>query len=1060
MLNFLLGRSGSGKTKYILNEIENRVGEGKKTYLLVPEQQVYISECMLANLPSSSALCFEVISFSRLCELVFSRLGGLAERPAGKGARNLLMWQTLRELSPTLRQYKGIKVDSAFTEIMLSLIDELHANGITPSECENSSEKCTSQELSAKLGDVSAIYANFMRNIEEKLGESASESENKLIRLASLLKDCDIFENAHIYIDSFTSFTAEEHNVLEGLIRCAEDVTISFTYERGSSAPHMESISDTVRKLTRFASDASIPHKDIKLGAYTRGGKKELALLEENLWNFSITEKNRPNVEEQERGSIEMTVCANEYDEIWLAGLNILKEKERGVKFSEMALIARDPEGRKGLIDAIFEELGIPYFLSERTDLSSTAPARLIISALRCVAHGFNSTDVLTLLKTGLLGIDLHDADLFEDYVRTWKINGNKFTEDAWSMNPDGYTQKISSRGKEILKAANDVRANLIPPIAELQTAFYANKRNTLENCRAIYAYLEKIELSEKLSAYAEHALRSGDVRGAGETLRLYDYIISALTDIATVLGDTEMNADELALAIEIMLKNTDIGSVPSTSDYVTVGSGSTLRVENVKSAFVIGLCEGEFPANYSDSGILSENDKSELEKLGLSLTSRESSITSDELFYIYRAMVKPEEKLYLSTCRQSISGRAQNPSSAWNRVCFLFPYINAKKFDLNLIRGLTKTNANTSDTDTVEPVTEGALGTTIDPIYVRMLFGDNLILSQTNISAFAECPYRYWCDNTLSLREQTRSAVSYDSAGTIVHYILENLIPAISTKDGKLKDIDDGELTNRVNDLLEAYIAKINCPLPSSTMYSFSRLRDLALIMAKSVIEEFKTSEYRIVAYEKQISADDPEALKPITITVDGMENPPTVTLNGKIDRIDIYTDEEEKKNYLRIVDYKTGTHAFDVDKITDGTDLQLPAYLFTATLDSNKSFFGEENEIAPSSALFLSAEEKEGKIAARRSGFLLGEEKLLRAASPTLDPAILAGVKQNKDGKISGKAALPQDSFDAINTVMQTTILNTARNIYSGNAPRTPSKSACKFCKMKSTCPVAHKE
>ena len=77
MLKFLLGRSGSGKTKYILTEIEKRVKAGERTYLLVPKQQVYISECMLADLPPSSALCFEVISFSRLCELVFSRSGDL-----------------------------------------------------------------------------------------------------------------------------------------------------------------------------------------------------------------------------------------------------------------------------------------------------------------------------------------------------------------------------------------------------------------------------------------------------------------------------------------------------------------------------------------------------------------------------------------------------------------------------------------------------------------------------------------------------------------------------------------------------------------------------------------------------------------------------------------------------------------------------------------------------------------------------------------------------------------------------------------------------------------------
>lgn len=1057
MLKFLLGRSGSGKTKYIINEIEKRVGEGKQTYLLVPEQQVYISECMLADLPASSTLCFEVISFSRLCELVFSRLGGLADRGAGKGTRNLIMWQTLRELSPTLMQYKGTKVDSSFTEIMLSLVDELHANGISPKECEAISEKCNGGELGAKLSDVGAVYADFMRNIEERLGQAASDSENKLSRLASLLKKCEIFKDAAIFVDSFTSFTAEEHEVLERLIECSESVTISFTYERGSRAPHMESISNTVKRLTRFVNENELAHEDIVLDKYTRSGKSELAILEENLWNFSITDKNRPSIEEAERGSIEMTISANEYDEIWLAGLNILKERERGVKFSEMALIARDPESRKGIIDAVFEELGIPYFISERTDLSATAPARLILSALRCIAHNFNSSDVLTLYKTGLLGIDARDADLFEDYVRTWKINGKTFLESAWSMNPDGYTTEISRRGQAILEAANRVREAIIPPLSKLKSQFSINKGNTLENCRAIYTYLEQIKLSENLSAYAESALAAGDTRGAGEMLRLYDYIVSALTDIATVLGDTEMNAEELASAIEIMLKNTDIGSIPAMSEYVTIGSGATLRVENIKTALLVGLCEGEFPANYSDSGILTENDKKKMEELGLSLTSREASVTSDELFYVYRAMAKPEEKLYLSTCRQSVSGRAQNPSSAWNRVCFLFPYIEPKYFDFGFIRGLAENQEKEIITEADTLANDDTSEINIDPFYVRMLFGNKLTLSQTKISSFAECPYKYWCENVLSLREQSESAVSYNSAGTIVHYILEKLISSLNTEDGKLREISDDELVSTVNELLHSYIGGINCPLPPSMMHSFSRLRDLALIMAKSVIEEFRSSQYRIVAYEKRISDKVPGALKPMEIVVDGIENPPTVTLGGIVDRIDLY--EGEDKNYLRVVDYKTGIHRFDVDKISNGTDLQLPAYLFTATLEANKGFFADDKELVPSSALFLSAEEGEGKITARRSGFLLSDEELLRAASPEMDPEILAGIKQKKDGTLSGKAALEYDNLMEIDTVMRKTISDTARGMYSGKAPRTPSESACKFCKMKSTCPVAHK-
>lgn len=1063
MLTFLLGRSGSGKTTYILNEIEKHVKERQKTYLLVPEQQVYISECMLADLPASAMLCFQVVSFSRLAELVFGRFGGLADRSAGTGARSLVMWQSLRELSTALKQYKGIKVDASLTSMMLSAIDELHANSVTPELCDSIAEKCTDIPLSNKLSDIAAIYANFERNILERLGESASAAEDKLSRLSAILQKNDFFSDCNIYVDSFTSFTGEEHAVLERIISQAKNTCVSLTYEKDSIAPHFNSIALTYKRLKRFAGNNGIEKQEILLDKYVRSDRRELELLEKHLWNFTVTRETRPEISESQRGSIEMYKCLNEYEEIWLSALNIKKERERGIKYSEMALITRDPESKRGMIDAVFEQMNIPYFFSERTDLSTTAPSRLILSALRCIAHNFNRTDVLTLLKTGLLDIDERDADLFEDYCYTWNISGKLFTSDAWSMNPDGYTTQTSERGQVILESANRVRAAIIPPLVELRNKFAINKGNTTENCRAIYSYLTDISLSQSLSTHAEHALSSGDIKGAGELVRLYDYIVSTLTDVSTVLGQTETSAEDLCTAIEIILRNTDIGSVPSMSDCVTVGSAATLRIENIKTALLTGLCEGEFPANYSDGGIFTENDKSAMVEHGIPLTSREDTVTSDELFYVYRAMTKPCDKLILSTCALTVSGRALNPSSAWNRVEFLFPYIQKRSFDLGLIRSIASGYADKAEQD-VESLSpdEIVLGdrgdvVNIDPFYVRMLFTDRLRLSKSQISSFAQCPYKYWCEYILKLREQKISAVNYADSGTTIHYILENALKILRQNDGRLKKISDSELIELVDDILNKYISDISCPLPPSMMYSFSRLRDLSLIMVKSVIDEFDASLFRIVAFEQKISDARSDSLSPMEIKVDDSDDSPVVSLGGVIDRIDCY--ESENRKYVRIIDYKTGTHKYNVEKISTGEDLQLPAYLFTATLEQNKSFFGDNKEIFPASAQFLSAEESGGKILPVRSGFLLKDDELLRAASANLDPKML-GVTVKKDGTVSSKSALSEEGILNVDAVMRETISQTARNMYSGKAPRTPSREACGFCSMKSTCPVANKD
>lgn len=1052
MLTYLFGRSGSGKTSYQIERIREAVSEGIKTYLLVPEQQAFISESMLADLPPSSALCFEVISFSRLCELVFGEFGGLTESHVSSGTRQLIIWQCLREVSSLLLEYNGVKADASLGTLMLSTIDELHANGICAEDCESAAEDCEDPILSRKLHDVSMIYANYSRILSERLGESALAAENKLQRLISLLEKKSCFEDCLFFVDSFTSFTGEEHRVLQCLARSAREVCISFCQASPAHGePHTDSVADTYRRFRAFAKKEGIEEKTVTLGESKRTENEALLTLERHLWDLSLTEKSRPQVAEDSLSAIEAAVCKNEYEEAHHAALQILRAHREGVRYSEMALIMRDTESRKGVLDAVFEKYGIPYFYSEKTDLSTTPVARLIFSALRCVSYNFRTADVLTLLKTGLCGIDPLDADLFEDYCNTWSISGGTFTAEKWSMHPDGYvTDPLNDRTREILSAANRVREQLIPPLQTLRASLSAASGNTLEGCRAVYDYLSEISLAERLSDLAELELASGRLREAGEILRVYDFLISALTDISTTLSDTTTSTEELSHAIEIMLRHTDIGSVPAVGDYVTVGNAATLRVENVKVAILLGLCEGEFPAAYAEGGIFSESDKAQLELFDINLTSREDRVTSDELFYVYRAMTKPSERLILSFCSSRVGGGALTRSNAWSRVFFLFPSLKENFFDLTLIKQLAEGEDCGKEEGEQEQIT-------INPLQVRLLFGDRLYLSKSTISTFAECPYKYWCRYVLELREQRVAAISYDNAGTLIHYVLEHFVAETKEQDGRLRKLTDEETVALVNKLTDRYIREIGCALPPAMMYSFSRLRDLALMMVKSIVDEFAASNFRIHAQEQRISDRREGALRPIEIPVTEEKDAPVVVLGGIIDRIDRY--DAEDRTYLRIVDYKTGSHVYDVSKVSDGQDLQLPAYLFTAALESNRARFDTDKELFPASALFLSANEDGGEIKPERSGFILRDMDVLQAASADLDKSVLAGIYLSKDGEIKGKAAVSEEEIGTIRQTLHDSIAGTARSIYSGRAPRTPSESACKFCFLKGSCPVAHK-
>jgi len=69
MLKLICGPSGAGKTEHLTKCIEADIASGVRSFLLIPEQQAYISERDLAaRLPKNAGLYFEVVSFSGLAE--------------------------------------------------------------------------------------------------------------------------------------------------------------------------------------------------------------------------------------------------------------------------------------------------------------------------------------------------------------------------------------------------------------------------------------------------------------------------------------------------------------------------------------------------------------------------------------------------------------------------------------------------------------------------------------------------------------------------------------------------------------------------------------------------------------------------------------------------------------------------------------------------------------------------------------------------------------------------------------------------------------------------------
>ena len=212
MLEFILGRPKSGKTTGIINRIKVCIEDGKRTYLIVPEQQAHISETMIATVMPQAARYLKVISFSSISELVASKHGGLTRKPVSDAVKHLLVWHSANAVADQLNEFRGNRNDTSFSDMILSTVTELAAYGISPEDLAQkiNSKKSTDEAFKNKFNDIALIYAAFEHDVKEKLGGDIMLKEELQRLLADKLAEFDFFRGTQVFIDSFTDFTSSE----------------------------------------------------------------------------------------------------------------------------------------------------------------------------------------------------------------------------------------------------------------------------------------------------------------------------------------------------------------------------------------------------------------------------------------------------------------------------------------------------------------------------------------------------------------------------------------------------------------------------------------------------------------------------------------------------------------------------------------------------------------------------------------------------------------------------------------------------------------------------------
>ena len=127
-IRFIFGRAGSGKSEFCLKSIDKKIREcdkDNKLILLVPDQYTFQSEKkLLEHTGEKSLLRAEVLSFKRMANRVFDRIGGRTENIIEDSGKNMLIYKLLKENMDNLHYFNKISRKQGFIGVVSKTITE------------------------------------------------------------------------------------------------------------------------------------------------------------------------------------------------------------------------------------------------------------------------------------------------------------------------------------------------------------------------------------------------------------------------------------------------------------------------------------------------------------------------------------------------------------------------------------------------------------------------------------------------------------------------------------------------------------------------------------------------------------------------------------------------------------------------------------------------------------------------------------------------------------------------------------------------------------------------
>lgn len=946
MLQLILGKSGYGKTDFVFKNITKLVNDNCEVVLITPEQFSFVAERrLLKELGEANIGKVESLSFSRLNDEI-KKIYGISELPVlSKGAKAVVMQKAALSINDKLTLYSSKVNQNSFINSFASVYDEMKSCRVNVDNINEASANALNSGkriLSDKLKDIALLIDTYDTLISDKYLDCADE----LTRLYSKLIESNYFYGKTVFIDGFSGFVAQEYKIIEVIISQAKATYITLCNDSSilmNSNDLFYYVSKNYEILKAVTKEAGREFAEpIILKENHRFNNVELKAIEHNAYK-SIKEPIDCNVQ-----NVKLYCAKNIYDECNNTASSIIKLLRQGYKANEITVICRDLDKYRRELEFAFEKYNVPYFNDERQDISKQPIIMFVNFLLRVGIYSRKSEDIFALLKTGLTGLNDNDISQLENYVYLWSITGSKWNKD-FTGSTKGMVDEISENDKQQIQLINRSREYVISKINRFINS--ARKNDCRQICKAIYEAIIDFECDKGLRELAVALDNSGKSALAQEQGRVWDLLMQILDKLAIIGGDEELSLKEFYKMFNLMVSNEDLGLIPTGLDNIQIGSADRIRCDNPKAVFILGANEGAFPQAVSGNGLLTEEDRITLINNNFKLYSYGEILNAQEKYFAYMAMTCASDRLYVSylsdeapssivtqiidtlpnikICERNFDYSIDDIESYGNAFEILASnYTNNSEFIASLKKSFSSIDEYSSRINAVENVINNADISINNSEIATQLFKKNMYLSASRIEDYYNCAFKYFCKFGVGAVPRKKAELDPMQAGTVIHYVLEQIVKS-KGKEG-LISLDSNEIAFEVNKCLNEFLNNLTNNSEEFTprlKYLFMRLSRMLVRVVERLRDEFAHSDFEPKAFELKIG--DGTEKEPVKSRVIKLDDGGEISVKGAIDRVDTYS--QSGKQYVRVVDYKSGEKTFNLTDILYGLNLQMFIYLFT---------------------------------------------------------------------------------------------------------------------------------